>query len=259
MTPDGKVDSIRSSIWWSGGRLLCATCVYRIKFLNRGEYCYTQNVHPCQKEWNLPGFAKEPVWKTEDNGLGFNVVECDHYRSFRDDPDVSAEIYRTWINSDDWKRIRKKKLIEEALQCEICGSAKNLAVHHITYEHLLEEDKHMDDLIVLCKNCHEKAHEHDIREKRERIEQEERKKRRYTDTELKEMAKINVQAALHVKRIFIQRRISMLSSSEDPDELVAMIELKKLLNSLSIETATKISAEEIETLAPREIIERLKT
>lgn len=256
MTPAGKVDSIRSSIWWSGGRLLCATCVYRIKFLNRGEYCYTQNVHPCQKEWNLPGFAKEPVWKTEDNGLGFNVVECDHYRSFRDDPDVSAEIYRIWINSEDWKRIRKKKLIEDALQCEICGSAKNLAVHHITYEHLLEEDKHMDDLIVLCKNCHEKAHEHDIREKKERAVEV---KRRMTVEEVRDSAKLNKEASYHAKRYFLMKRMNMLIASDNPDEIVIAIDCKKLLYVLTRENESKISVEEAETDNPRELLERLKT
>lgn len=256
MTPGEKVDSIRSSIWWSGGRLLCSTCVYRIKFLNRGRYCYTQNVHPCQKEWNLPGFTKEPVWKTEDNGLGFNVIECDHYRSFRDDPEVSAEIYRAWINSDDWKKIRKKKLIEEALQCEICGSAKNLAVHHITYEHLLEEDNHMDDLIVLCKNCHEKAHEHDIREKKERATEE---RRRFTVEELREQAKCNAKADLQVKRVFIQRRFAEQMSSDNPDTLIDAINLKKVLDRLDIENAKNISVEDAETMSGKEMLERLKT
>jgi predicted HNH restriction endonuclease len=41
----------------------------------------------------------------------------------------------------------------------LCRSAKNLSVHHITYENIGFEK--MDDLISVCKECHKKLHEHD--------------------------------------------------------------------------------------------------
>lgn len=47
--------------------------------------------------------------------------------------------------------------------CEICGSAINLQVHHLTYEHFRSEP--MEDLIVLCAKCHHKLHSEDIRSK----------------------------------------------------------------------------------------------
>lgn len=64
--------------------------------------------------------------------------------------------YYEYLHSPEWKAKRKQKLKEVGHKCEECGSAKNLKVHHITYENLGNED--MDDLLVVCKRCHNKLH-----------------------------------------------------------------------------------------------------
>lgn len=72
--------------------------------------------------------------------------------------------YRKYLQSKQWQEIRKK-VFERALKnadisneygiCERCGYKPNrycLQVHHKTYEHLFNE--RLDDLELLCPNCH---------------------------------------------------------------------------------------------------------
>lgn len=73
--------------------------------------------------------------------------------------------YHEYMESDEWKAVRGKRMKLDRFQCTMCGTAKNLTVHHITYERLGRED--MDDLITLCKDCHAKVHENDLAKKGE--------------------------------------------------------------------------------------------
>ena len=141
---------------------------------------------------------------------------------------VLTWLYPTWINSEAWKRIRKKKLMDENLQCEMCGTAKNLQVHHITYEHLLVEDMFPDDLVVLCKNCHENVHAFDIVQKK-REEEKRKEERRKNDISA---SMTEEERDMYEQYKMMQLRIRCLSTSDKPDELIEMIELKKRSSSL---------------------------
>jgi 5-methylcytosine-specific restriction endonuclease McrA len=46
----------------------------------------------------------------------------------------------------------------DGYKCHKCGNEKNIQCHHLTYENLFHEEKHLDDLITLCKKCHKKIH-----------------------------------------------------------------------------------------------------
>ena len=56
--------------------------------------------------------------------------------------------------------IKRNEVIKDRKYCEHCGTIKNLQVHHLRYfceRKIWEyEDEH---LMVLCRQCHEKAHE----------------------------------------------------------------------------------------------------
>lgn len=65
--------------------------------------------------------------------------------------------YNLYINSDEWRLKRNYILNKRGYKCERCFSKKNLQIHHITYENLgFELD---NDLIILCKNCHQYVHQ----------------------------------------------------------------------------------------------------
>lgn len=72
--------------------------------------------------------------------------------------------YDQYLRSPEWKELRQKRIQRDNYQCVICGSAKNLDVHHISYIHMGESGE-IDDLITLCRSCHQKIHEYDIARK----------------------------------------------------------------------------------------------
>lgn len=72
--------------------------------------------------------------------------------------------YHDYMHSEEWRHKRLKVLKRDGFRCQMCGTAKNLRVHHINYEHL-GTDAELDDLITLCDACHRKIHEQDIRKK----------------------------------------------------------------------------------------------
>ena len=94
------------------------------------------------------------VFKTIDNGGGYNVVRC---------PKFNLD-YTKYIESEEWKEKREDRIILDGYKCRMCGSAKNLVVHHITYENAPNED--MFDLVTLCKACHNELHKYDNMRKR---------------------------------------------------------------------------------------------
>lgn len=59
-----------------------------------------------------------------------------------------------YMRTAKWKKIRKAKLDQTRGQCEKCGSWMGRKdVHHKTYDRLGNE--RLEDLIVLCTQCHE--------------------------------------------------------------------------------------------------------
>ena len=145
----------------SKGKHLCSNCK-RVWDFNDWEKGYTtMDLHPCDYmyEWNYDHAVTEdelPV--REDNGGGFWVIGCTHYLPW-DEAD-QKKIYREWINGKDWKDKAKDIIKRSGYKCMVCGSAMNLCVHHITYENLCYEKD--EDLMCLCKVCHERLHEKDL-------------------------------------------------------------------------------------------------
>lgn len=64
--------------------------------------------------------------------------------------------YREYIKSDHWKMKRELAILFYGECCSSCNSVKKIQVHHLSYARLGNEP--MDDLMVLCETCHQKAH-----------------------------------------------------------------------------------------------------
>ena len=60
--------------------------------------------------------------------------------------------YNEYIKSDKWRTKRLECLKRDNYQCQKCGTAINLVIHHTTYDRLGNED--IGDLVTLCKDCH---------------------------------------------------------------------------------------------------------
>jgi hypothetical protein len=66
------------------------------------------------------------------------------------------EEYKKYIESDVWKKLRKKAYKRAKNKCELCGKPAE-CVHHIKYPKNFSEDE-LDNLLVCCRKCHEKQH-----------------------------------------------------------------------------------------------------
>lgn len=64
--------------------------------------------------------------------------------------------YNKYLQSRKWRELRKQRIEKDHGQCAICGSTKNLLVHHTTYENYKNEN--LDELLTLCKTCHYRMH-----------------------------------------------------------------------------------------------------
>ena len=63
-----------------------------------------------------------------------------------------------YLRTPSWKLARRVVFFLRGKKCEICGKTWRLQVHHKTYKHLGNEWLHPNDLQILCRDCHKKAH-----------------------------------------------------------------------------------------------------
>jgi len=66
--------------------------------------------------------------------------------------------YKKFLNTPYWKIISKHIKDNADNHCALCNSTKQLNVHHRTYEHHGDELHHINDIVCICKQCHQKVH-----------------------------------------------------------------------------------------------------
>jgi len=67
-------------------------------------------------------------------------------------------LYHQYLKSDKWQNIRMNAGDNSDNRCSKCGSVDYIQIHHLTYDHVFEEQLYPEDLVVLCRKCHEKVH-----------------------------------------------------------------------------------------------------
>ena len=64
--------------------------------------------------------------------------------------------YKKYLLSDEWANLKIDLFNHRGKECEICGSNKNIEVHHNSYKNIFKEEP--EDLDILCRKCHTKKH-----------------------------------------------------------------------------------------------------
>ena len=90
------------------------------------------------------------------DGYHISTIHCNDYKRIFIELD-------DYLDSTGWAEKRKRILERDGFKCRLCGSAKNLRVHHITYENVPFEND--DDLLTVCDKCHKDLHSTDIARK----------------------------------------------------------------------------------------------
>jgi len=73
-------------------------------------------------------------------------------------PKVEHVKYPLFLKSKYWKYVHNLVVTRDGNKCTKCGATKRLQAHHLSYKHHFAEHKHLEDLITLCKSCHELEH-----------------------------------------------------------------------------------------------------
>lgn len=76
---------------------------------------------------------------------------------------MDNEQYKTYLQSDKWKAIAKKRMEIDGNACTGCGCRGTvhnpLEVHHLSYKYLYHEEQRIyEDLTTLCHCCHKNLH-----------------------------------------------------------------------------------------------------
>lgn len=74
---------------------------------------------------------------------------------------LAAMEYHDFLRTYYWRVVRHYLMSTRGRQCRDCrGTFRlgNLHVHHETYQHHGQEHLYLEDLTILCQNCHRRRH-----------------------------------------------------------------------------------------------------
>ena len=71
--------------------------------------------------------------------------------------DPSSKRPRLKLDGASYKKLHRAILERDGWRCQLCGSRRNLQVHHIQSRSLLGDDAE-HNLITLCAICHQQVH-----------------------------------------------------------------------------------------------------
>lgn len=98
--------------------------------------------------------------KPKNRLLGVTIDGTSYLIGYAEDtytPEQLATMpYRQYLQTPEWRTRRRHALEHADHRCQRCGSRYRLEVHHRTYERRGAE--RLDDLVVLCANCHREEH-----------------------------------------------------------------------------------------------------
>lgn len=109
--------------------------------------------HTGSKNFKLKDFDLSKLEKVFNSDISEKRKELvDHWEQF-ELKNISK--YRLYLQSEEWKKKRNQVIERDNGFCRRCSN-KGTDVHHLHYNNIYNED--LNDLILLCRSCHEKEH-----------------------------------------------------------------------------------------------------
>lgn len=147
---------------------ICNECELAIKAERRRNEPSKEEIEKTRQE-NTDGFISRYLtplnaWKAgirtwqKIDELTRYLISCDRQKVAEYIKDMP---YDDFLLTPYWKAIAEKVRYRAKHKCQLCNGTEGLSVHHSTYEHHGDELNHLEDLICLCRDCHEKFHERD--------------------------------------------------------------------------------------------------
>ena len=80
---------------------------------------------------------------------------------------------KEYYKTKHWTKLSKKLLEDKEVTCALCGRKRynkyvrkegykrvlKFAIHHLRYDNIYHEEEHPEDILILCCNCHNLAHD----------------------------------------------------------------------------------------------------
>jgi hypothetical protein len=70
---------------------------------------------------------------------------------------LDGQSYDDYLSSPHWLQFKSRYFEKKARECDLCGDPA-VELHHITYRNLGRE--RLQDVVPLCRFCHEGTHDH---------------------------------------------------------------------------------------------------
>lgn len=102
---------------------------------------------------------EKEFYKVDDNPVSVSYCQLKKGITEEDTAQLAQMRYVEFLKSDYWATVRNYVLYKRGEKCFLCPATSNLHVHHKTYEHRGCEIHHLDDLVILCKECHARHHD----------------------------------------------------------------------------------------------------
>lgn len=71
---------------------------------------------------------------------------------------IKSMDYRDFLRTPYWKTISAHTKYRAGYRCQLCNGRMRLVTHHRDYSIHGHEHAHMNELTVLCNDCHQKFH-----------------------------------------------------------------------------------------------------
>lgn len=111
--------------------------------------CYLENYLNPDKKWNAQITPIQRINRIRYAHVDWRAV-------FYHIKDMD---YQDFLKTPYWKAIAAHTKYKAGYRCQLCNSAYDLVTHHRSYDIHGREHAHMQELIVICDNCHNRFHD----------------------------------------------------------------------------------------------------
>ena len=71
---------------------------------------------------------------------------------------MTKDQYHVYLASPEWRKVSEAVKAKAGYRCQVCNSPKQLETHHRSYRWVGQDADHMEELICLCHECHQRHH-----------------------------------------------------------------------------------------------------
>lgn len=112
-------------------------------------FCYLEKYLNPDRNWAKEIAPKQRIYRIRFANVNWETVS-DHIKGME---------YQDFLKTPYWRAIAAHTKYKAGYRCQLCNSSYNLVTHHRDYRIHGSEHAHMQELTVICDDCHTKFHD----------------------------------------------------------------------------------------------------